>query len=448
MTSRPTVVAAEERFAALWARTDRLFAIIASDAMLARPILLRNPLIFYLGHLPAFAWNHICRGVLGRPPFNPRFDAMFDRGIDPDVDDPSQCHDHPPAPAQWPDPGDVLEYRDRVREVISTALADIDPASRDVMAHKGRVVSMVIEHELMHQETLLYMLQQLPPEQKIRPLEISYPSGDGIRPASVAIAEGHATLGTSFESADFGWDNEFPGTTSLVPAFVIDSTPVTNAQFRYFVESGGYEWSEFWSEADWAWKRRSGLSHPLVWTREIDGWLYRTLFDVVPLDLVDDWPVYVSLAEACAYARWTGGRLPTEAEFHRAAYGDPAGPERSFPWGEGAPGPQHGNFGFANWSPGPVGSHPQGASAWGVHELVGNGWEWTETVFAPFPGFRAYIPGYPGYSADFFDGKHYVLKGASWATDSRLLRRSFRNWYQARYPYVFAKFRCVRATGD
>jgi ergothioneine biosynthesis protein EgtB len=448
MTSSPVVVTAEERFAALWARTDRLFAIVTSDAMLARPILLRNPLIFYLGHLPAFAWNHIGRGVLGRPAFNANFDEMFDRGIDPDVDDPSQCHDHPPAPAQWPDLGDVLEYRDRVREMISRAVADIDPASPDVMAHKGRVVSMAIEHELMHQETLLYMLQQLPAEQKIRPPGIAYPLGDGIRSGSVAIAEGHATLGTSFESADFGWDNEFPGTTRLVPSFVIDSTPVTNAQFRYFVESGGYDWPEFWSEADWAWKSRTSLSHPLVWTKQTDGWLYRTLFDVVPLDLVGDWPVYVSLAEACAYARWTGGRLPTEAEFHRAAYGDPDGPERSFPWGEGAPGPEHGNFGFANWSPGPVGSYPQGVSAWGVHELVGNGWEWTETVFAPFPGFRAYIPGYPGYSADFFDGKHYVVKGASWATDSGLLRRSFRNWYQARYPYVFAKFRCVRAADD
>ena len=115
------------------------------------------------------------------------------------------------------------------------------------------------------------------------------------------------------------------------------------------------------------------------------------------------------------------------------------------PWGDDGPTPRHGNFHFAHWSPVPVGSHPAGASAWGVHELIGNGWEWTESTFAPFPGFEANIPGYPGYSADFFDGKHYVLKGASWATDAQLIRRSFRNWYQARYPYVFAKFRCVRA---
>ena len=153
----------------------------------------------------------------------------------------------------------------------------------------------------------------------------------------------------------------------------------------------------------------------------------------------------MSLAEARAFAKWRGGRLPTEAEYHRAAYGEPDGGERPFPWGGDDPTPRHGNFHFAQWSPVPVGSHPTGASAWGVHELIGNGWEWTATAFAPFPGFEANIPGYPGYSADFFDGKHLVLKGASWATDAQLIRRSFRNWYQARYPYVFAKFRCVRS---
>jgi ergothioneine biosynthesis protein EgtB len=435
-----------ERFSALWARTDRLFDLIAPDAILARPIALRHPFIFYVGHLPAFAWNHICRGVLRRPSFEPRFDEIFDRGIDPDVDDPSQCHSHPEVPEQWPDLARVLAYRDRVREAILESLTDIDMTSTNLMAHRGRVLAMAIEHEVMHQETLLYMMAQLSPAQRIRPKDISYRLDWGIRPGTVEVGEGSATLGASFSNLEFGWDNEFPRTSAFVPAFTIDSVPVTNGQFRSFVESGGYEWPGFWSEADWTWKTRAGLTHPLVWAKHNGNWLYRTLFDVLPFDRAEDWPVYVSLAEASAYARWSCGRLPTEAEFHRAAYGQPDGAERSFPWGEDPPLPEHGNFGFSDWAPRPVGSHPKGVSAWGVHELVGNGWEWTETVFAPFPGFRAYIPGYPGYSADFFDGKHHVLKGASWATDAWLLRRSFRNWYQARYPYVFAKFRCVRAT--
>ncbi len=167
------------------------------------------------------------------------------------------------------------------------------------------------------------------------------------------------------------------------------------------------------------------------------------MFDSFPLQQAASWPVYVSLAEARAYARWAGKRLPTEAEFHRAAYYGPDGRKSEHPWGNSAPGARHGNFDFLSWAPLPVGSRLAGASRWGVLELVGNGWELTDTPFEPFPGFSSYIESYPDYSRDFFDGKHFVLKGASWATDANLLRPSFRNWYQAHYPYVFAKFRCV-----
>jgi formylglycine-generating enzyme required for sulfatase activity len=154
--------------------------------------------------------------------------------------------------------------------------------------------------------------------------------------------------------------------------------------------------------------------------------------------------VYASHAEAEAFARWKGQRLPTEAEYHRAAFGMPKGGERPLPWGAARPGAMHGNFGFRHWDPVPVGSHPAGASAWGIHDLIGNGWEWTSTVFAPFPGFTP-TPSYPRYSTDFFDGGHYVMKGASPATASELVRRSWRNWFRPRYPYPYATFRCVRS---
>jgi formylglycine-generating enzyme required for sulfatase activity len=165
------------------------------------------------------------------------------------------------------------------------------------------------------------------------------------------------------------------------------------------------------------------------------------MFDLIPLPL--SWPVYVSHADATAYASWRGYRLPTEAEFQRAAYGTSDGSERQHPWGEEAPSSRHGVFDFTSWDPQPAGSHPAGRSAWGVDDLVGNGWEWTSSVFAPFPGFRP-IPSYPEYSADFFDGEHYVLKGASPATARELIRPTFRNWFRPRYPYVYATFRCVR----
>jgi gamma-glutamyl hercynylcysteine S-oxide synthase len=167
----------------------------------------------------------------------------------------------------------------------------------------------------------------------------------------------------------------------------------------------------------------------------------------------------VSQFEADAYARWKGARLPTEAEYHRAAFAQPASTvssgasgsrvvekirthERSFPWGEEPPDSSRGHFDFAAWDPIAVGRRPAGQSAWGIHDLMGNGWEWTSTVFAPFAGFRA-MASYPEYSADFFDGQHVVMKGASSVTAQPLLRRSFRNWFRPNYPYVYATFRCV-----
>ena len=196
-----------------------------------------------------------------------------------------------------------------------------------------------------------------------------------------------------------------------MPGFRIDETPVTNGQFLAFVDDGGYRRRELWAADDWGWTARRPSLIRGCGANQDGRWLYRGLFDLLPLERVMDWPVYVSLAEARAYARWRGLRLPTEAEFHRAAFGDPRGRERAFPWGAGAPGERHGNFDFRHWAPTPVGTYPEGASAWGVYDLVGNGWEWTETPFAGFAGFEAWIPGYSGYSADFFDGKHFVLKG-------------------------------------
>jgi formylglycine-generating enzyme required for sulfatase activity len=156
--------------------------------------------------------------------------------------------------------------------------------------------------------------------------------------------------------------------------------------------------------------------------------------------------VYVSHAEASAFARHLKRSLPTEPQFHRAAYGTPEGAERAYPWGEADPSTVEGNFDLRRWDPTPLGAFPSGDSAFGVSELVGNGWEWTGSVFAPFPGFRPH-PDYEGYSANFFDGEHFVQKGGSPRTAACMLRRSFRNWFQPHYPYVYAGFRTAGIRG-
>ncbi len=215
---------------------------------------------------------------------------------------------------------------------------------------------------------------------------------------------------------------------------------ITNAQFLEFVNAGGYEKQIFWSENDWKWIKANGIDHPVFWKKAGGGWLYRGMFE--EFTLPTDWPVYVSRAEASAYARWAGKALPTEEQWQRAAYGTANESQRLYPWGREAPKAAFGNFDFERWDPAPVNAYPQGQSALGVEGMLGNGWEWTSTVFGPFPGFEPF-PFYRGYSADFFDGKHFVMKGGSSRTAACMLRSTFRNWFQAHYQYVYAGFRCV-----
>ena len=431
--------AVADRMRACWSRSDQIFDLLDPDALLEQPIALRHPLIFYLGHLPAFSWNQVCRGVLEMPSFRRDFDSLFERGIDP------MGVDHYESSTEWPAVGEVIEYRDRVRQELLDAIERVaDRGDRDPLAERGRIFEVAIEHELMHQETLQYILQQLPFDRKRRPQPMPYYRFDGAAsPGTVRVGGGPVVLGADFATAPFGWDNEFPELELEVGDFVIDRAPVRNSEFREFVEDSGYQRSALWRNEDWEWRQRFGLEHPVFWSRDNGGWAHLTMFDELTLDEVGDWPVFVSHAEAEAFCRWRGGRLATEAEFHRAAYTTPKGEVRNYPWGEESPAENHGNFDFRFWAPTPVGCFADSDSAWGVSELVGNGWEWTSSVFEPYPGFSAYIPTYPGYSADFFDGLHHVMLGASWATPARLIRRSFRNWFQRHYPYMFAKFRCV-----
>jgi len=422
-----------------WSRSDEIFELLEPEAFFDQPIALRHPLVFYLGHLPAFAWNQVCRGLLDRPSFRPEFDSLFERGIDP------MGIDRHESPTQWPPLDEIIEYRDRVRHELLTSLADVaERADSDPLAERGRIFEVAIEHELMHQETLLYLFQQLPLDRKRRPATMTPYLFDGAAaPGKVEVGGGPVVLGADFESGVFGWDNEFPELEVHVERFIIDRTPVRNLEFKEFVDDGGYDRPELWAKDDWQWRRRIGLDLPVFWSRDAGGLVYHTLVNLLDLERVAEWPVHASHAEAAAYCRWRGARLATEAEIHRAAYSTPAGDRRLYPWGDDPPTAHHGNFGFQHWAPTPVGCFPDGHSAWGVADLVGNGWEWTDTIFAPHPGFEAYIRSYPGYSTDFFDGLHHVMLGASWATPTQLVRRSFRNWFQRHYPYVFAKFRCV-----
>jgi gamma-glutamyl hercynylcysteine S-oxide synthase len=421
--------------------TEEMFALLREDALYDRPIPERHRLIFYLGHVEAFDWNLLGRGAFEIPSFHPEFDKLFAFGIDP-VD--GKLPNDPPS--AWPDRENIRKYNARVREKIDDSLGA--PTSKlSPLVANGTLLHVAIEHRLMHAETLAYLFHQLPYEKKR--------SASGLKTSAVEasastdkvafgemrrIPEGEATLGMRREDDTFGWDNEFEEHRVKVPAFSMREFPVTNGEYLEFLRSGGYQEKSLWNAADWEWKETAGISHPLFWVKNKDAWEYRGMFSQFPLPR--DWPVYASHAEAAAFARWKRQTLPTEAQWHRAAYGTPQGNERMYPWGDEPANPQRGNFDFQRWDAAPVSAHPSGESAFGVRDLLGNGWEWTATPLAPFPGFEPFSF-YPGYSANFFDGKHLVMKSGSSRTATCMLRRSFRNWFQPHYPYVYAKFRTV-----
>ncbi len=421
------------------ARSAALFELLDDEAYYGRPIALRQPVVFYEGHLPAFSFNTLVKRGLGRPGIDARLESLFARGIDPEE---TAAGAQASSDARWPTREQVKAFAAKADEQVLDALAhgDIDRPGHPLL-HRSEAALCILEHEAMHQETLLYMWHQIPYSQKRRPSGY-VPRVEGSSPphAWVQVPEGTATLGADASSEPFTWDNERPACVAQVPAFTIERHNVTNEQFMAFVDAGGYADERWWQPKDWAWIRAAGIAHPMFWTHRRGQWFWRGMFEL--LALPPAWPVYVSHAEARAYAHWKGGRLPTEAEFQRAAYGTRNGHGQRHPWGDMSPATRHGVFDFSSWEPAPAGTHPDGASAWGVEDLIGNGWEWTSTVFGPFHGFEP-MPSYPEYSADFFDGEHYVLKGASPATARELLRPSFRNWFRPHYPYVYATFRCV-----
>ena len=386
--------------------TDKVFAQVRPEAWLDRPIPERHRLVFYLGHLEAFDWNLLGREAAA-PPVDAALDRLFAFGIDPP---PGQLPQD--TPGDWPALDQVLAYVRSVRSRLDQILE----------RGAGPAIDMAIEHRLMHAETLTYLLHALPYDRRfVLPVRASGPRPAPAR-SRVEIPAGMATLGRA-RGEGFGWDNEFERHRVPVDSFVVDVHKVTNARYLEFVERGGGEPSPFW-------------------VRTGDGWAWRGYDAVVPLPL--DRPVYVTWEQAEAFARWDGGALPTEEHFHRYAYGTPAGHEHAHPWGEAAPSGERGNFDFASRDTVAVDATPAGNGTSGVAQSVGNGWEWTRTPFSPFAGF-APDPAYPGYSADFFDGRHYVLKGASVATDRALVRRSFRNWFRPHYPHAYTAFRVVES---
>ncbi|KAF8918913.1 C-type lectin protein [Mucidula mucida] len=421
----------------LWALWDFVTRNMIPPSMLfQKPIDLRHICLFYLGHIPTFLDIHLSK-LLNEPHTEPEhFKNIFERGIDPNVDDPTMCHPHsdvPTADDEWPTLTAILQFQSRVRARVHKLYKDIDAGKRILDRKTGRVLFMTLEHEAMHAETLLYMLLQRAGTGTVPPLGFSTPDWVSLKeywgalpkPSSPTVVLGPATLtlghdddetedasASDARTHEFGWDNEHPKREVSVGQFRIEWRPVTNGEYYTFYRSKGGE----------------GLDLPASWINKDGEVQVRTLYGPVPMDVAYQWPVITTYNDLSRYAMVKGGRLPTEQELRLFLDKFESGYEG------GA------NVGFRNW-------HPIPATTGGERDggRGGNGgvWEWTSTTLEKYEGFVASAL-YPGYTADFFDNSHQVVLGGSYASIPRISeRRSLRNWYQRNYPYPWVGGRVV-----
>ena len=411
------------------ADTLRIFDL-ADEAELHRsPGFGFRPIIWHLAHMGVFEAYWLLQKAQGLPAPDPAYERVFDPIRTPREES-----------KNLPTRREMEDYLRRVRSGALRYLAGFDFGDEDPLKSDGYIFQLVLEHERQHQETLLYLFQMLDPSKKRRPA--------GATPAPLAETTAgvggtvSVPAGTFLRGATpggFAYDNELPAREVNVAAFALDRLPTTNEEYRQFVEEGGYERREFWGEEGWAWREREGWAHPLYWRREGAGWRERRMFDEG--ELAPRLPVTgVSWYEAEAYARFRGRRLPTEAEWEKAAaWDETARVKRRYAWGDSEPTARLCNSGGNFWGTTPVGGFPTGASAYGCEEMSGNVWEWTSTPFEAFQGFEPFP--YPEYSEVWFDGDHRVLKGGSWATGDSVLRTSFRNFFRRHFRIAFAGIR-------
>ncbi|KAG7088142.1 hypothetical protein E1B28_012164 [Marasmius oreades] len=438
-TSTTFGVPSPQEWENVWALWDCITLRMIPPSMLyQKPIDLRHICLFYLGHIPAFLDIHLSK-LLDEPHSEPDyFKDIFERGIDPNVDDPSQCHSHSEVPRkdeEWPSHTAILQFRSRVRSRLLKLYEDIDNGTKELTRRMGRVLFMTLEHEALHAETLLYMLIQRAGTGTISPPGFAIPDWGSLTeywntlpapeqstvtlgPATVVV--GHDDLDADdklpenikdFEKHEYGWDNEHPEREYQVGQFRIEWRPVTNGEFYTAFKAN-----------------RDRFQLPASWVEHKGETQVRTLYGPVPMKVAHHWPVATSFDNLSAYATVKGGRIPTEPEL-RLFY------EKFKSGFEGGA-----NIGFRNWHPIPA---TTGGEKDGGRGHNGGVWEWTSTLFDKYDGFTP-SELYPGYSADFFDGCHQVVIGGSYATIPRIAeRKSVRNWYQRNYPYPWVGARVV-----
>jgi iron(II)-dependent oxidoreductase len=387
-----------------------------------------SPLVWDLAHVGNQEELWLVRDVGGRDPVRQDIDELYDAFK-------HARSNRPSLPLLGP-----AEARAYVRTVRTTVLDLLDtvPMHGRRLTENGFAFGMIVQHEQQHAETML-ATHQLRSGSAVLHAEAPPEPRTPVR-GEVLVPGGRFTMGTSTDP--WALDNERPAHEVDVAPFFIDAAPVTNAEYAAFIDAGGYDEPRWWREDGWRHRTEAGLSAPLHWRRDATGWRY-TRFGVTTPIRPDEPVVHVCFYEADAYARWAGRRLPTEAEWEKAARFDPStGRSTRYPWGDDDWMPERANLGQRHLFPAPVGAYPHGASPLGVHQLMGDVWEWVDTAFHGYPGFAAFP--YREYSEVFFGPSYFVLRGGSFGTDAAACRGTFRNWDYPIRRQIFSGFRCAR----
>lgn len=436
MSTDPTAELATsiaERLHEARARTLQLLAPLEENDLRRQHDPLMSPILWDLGHIVHFEALWLTRNIEGPIQFT-EMPGMYNP------------FEHPRATrAALPLPtlDALLELAADVRNEVLATLERADLSSAHPLLAGGFVYDMVLQHEYQHNETMLQTLQ-LKQGTPYRAPRVAAPVGAVHAPADfdhmVRVPAGAYPVGTS--TTPSAYDNERPQHHVQLDAFEIDAAPVTNGAYLAFMNDGGYERPELWSDAGRSWLQDAGVHAPTYWTRDGAAWMTRSMNRVAPVQ--GDHPVvHVCYHEADAFARWVGKRLPTEYEWEVAASWDPAtSSARSYPWGDAPATRAHANVDQLSFGTAPVGRYPCNVSPLGCYGMIGDAWEWTSSDFHGYPGFRAFP--YAEYSEAFFGTESKVLRGGSWATRPGAIRNTFRNWDFPIRRQIFSGFRCAR----
>jgi iron(II)-dependent oxidoreductase len=410
-------------------RTNWLLDPVDDERLVKQHNRLMSPLVWDAGHIGVFEELWLVQNLTGSAPIDEERMHLYDA-----FDNPRWVRGSLPLLNR----GEVSSYRDVVRRRAVEILDEVDLEGDDPLTRGGFVYDMIVQHEHQHNETILQALQLVPGGYKP---ELPEPRpGREVALDRVLVAAGDYPIGCDDHEP---YDNEHPRHEVRLQAYDIDRFPVTCGQIIRFIDDGGYQRQDLWTDAGWAWRNEEDAVAPKYWRLDGDAWAKDRFGHTVAVE--DDHPVmHVSFHEAEAYCRWAGRRLPNEFEWEVAAAWDPRSQtQRRYPWGDEPPTPELANLDQRMFGTAPVGAYPRGASALGCEQMLGDVYEWTSSDFVGYPGYTSFP--YKEYSEVFFGDEHKVLRGASWATRRRVARNTFRNWD---YPIRRQIFCGLRTAGD